>query len=68
MGGDKAHGGDHGHGHGAHGDHHHHAPRVNNSVIDYHIPEPGHHVEDFKTPDWKIYKVFLTFLSTFKLN
>lgn len=60
MGGGKASGGDHGHGagHGGHGhDHHHHKPRVYNSVINYHIPDPGHHVEPFKAPDWKTYKV-----------
>lgn len=51
-------GGHHGeaHGHGHH-DHHHHAPRVVNSVINYEIPEPGHHVEDFKAPDWRRFKV-----------
>jgi hypothetical protein len=47
--------GDHGHGHGH--DHHHHAPRINKSVISYEIPDAAHHVEDFKSPDWRIYKV-----------
>lgn len=36
---------------------HHHAPRVINSVINYEIPEPGHHVDDFKAPDWRKYQV-----------
>ncbi|RNA14516.1 NADH dehydrogenase [ubiquinone] 1 beta subcomplex subunit 3 [Brachionus plicatilis] len=36
---------------------HHHAPRVINSVISYEIPEPGHHVEDFKAPDWRKFQV-----------
>lgn len=63
MGGGKA-GGEHGHGHGHGGDHgHHHKPRVYNSVINYHIPDPGHHVAEFKSPDWKIYKVLVVQLS-----
>jgi len=37
-------------------DHHHSAPVIR-SVINYEIPEPAHHVEDFKSPDWRKYKV-----------
>jgi NADH dehydrogenase (ubiquinone) 1 beta subcomplex subunit 3 len=47
-------GGNHGH---DHGHHHHHAPRIDNSVINYQIPEEAHHVEDFKAPDWRKFKV-----------
>ena len=60
MGG---HGKSNDHGHGSHGDHghhdhhHHHAPYVEKSVIPYHIPEPGHHAEDFVSPDWRLYRV-----------
>lgn len=54
-----SHGGQHGE-HGHHGgDHHHHhkGPHIERSVITYQIPDPGHHVEDFKVPDWRKYKV-----------
>jgi len=52
------HGDHHAQGHHHHHDHHHHAPpRVDKSVISYHIPEPAHPVADFKSPDWRIYKV-----------
>ena len=68
MGGDNkggAHGhGSHGHGehgHGEHGHghhhHHHHVPRHDKSVINYEIFGDFHHVEKFKSPDYKIYKV-----------
>lgn len=45
------------HGHSNDGHHDHHKPRVIKSVINYHIPEPGHSISEFKAPDWKIYKV-----------
>ena len=59
MGGkkDNHHHAEAGHGHGHGHDHHHHGPRIINSVIKYEIPEAGHHVEPFKSPDWRIYKV-----------
>ena len=46
----------HGHGHGSH-DHHHHEQPIENSVIKYEIPDAPHHVEDFKAPDWRLFKV-----------
>ncbi len=39
-----------------HHDHHHKAPVIK-SVIHYDIPDPAHHVDDFKSPDWKKFKV-----------
>jgi hypothetical protein len=50
--GGHSHGGDHGHHH-----HHHPEPHIPKGVIHYDIPDPAHHVEDFKAPDWRIYKV-----------
>ncbi len=44
---------------GGHNDHHHNEVKVEKSVISYHSRSyfPEHPVEDFKVPDWKIYKV-----------
>ena len=47
----------HAEGHHGHHDHHHHAPRINKSLISYEIPDPGHHVDDFKAPDWRKHQV-----------
>ena len=51
--------GDHGHGqgHGHDHAHHHHEQPLENSVIRYDIPDAPHHVEDFKAPDWRLFKV-----------
>jgi hypothetical protein len=46
-----------GHGHAAHGHDHHHAPRINKSVIFYDNSSPAHELAKFKAPDWRIYKV-----------
>jgi hypothetical protein len=43
---------------GGHNDHHSEV-KVEKSVIPYESRDafPEHHIEDFKIPDWKIYKV-----------
>lgn len=39
------------------GGHGHHPAPVIKSVINYEIPEAAHAVENFKSPDWRKYKV-----------
>ena len=36
---------------------HHHGPNIEKGVIKYDIPLEAHHVEEFKAPDWRKFKV-----------
>lgn len=36
---------------------HHHAAPVIKSVINYEIADAAHHVDNFKSPDWRKFKV-----------